>query len=70
MYKSVEHLKLNDGQRFRSTVRATNKRFTVNKGIIGPSDWYLKEFSRDTLQYFKANAGPKIKKLTAMQKLE
>jgi hypothetical protein len=34
---------------------AQTRRFTTKKGVVGPSDWYMKEFSRETLAYFKSN---------------
>ena len=44
MYSSVETLKMN-----QDMLRATTRRFTQQKGIVGPQDWYMKEFSRETL---------------------
>lgn len=50
MYASVENM-----QNDQNLLRATTRRFTQQKGIVGPQDWYMKEFSRETLQYFKDN---------------
>lgn len=50
MYSSVETLKMD-----QEMLRATTRRFTQQKGIVGPQDWYMKEFSRETLAYFKDN---------------
>jgi hypothetical protein len=50
MYASVENM-----QADQNLLRATTRRFTEHKGVVGPQDWYMKEFSRETLQYFKDN---------------
>ena len=50
MYASVENIQMD-----QNLLRATTRRFTTKKGVVGPQDWYLKEFSRETLQYFKHN---------------
>jgi hypothetical protein len=50
MYASVENIQMD-----QNLLRATTRRFTTKKGVVGPQDWYLKEFSRETLQYFKDN---------------
>jgi hypothetical protein len=64
MYRSLEHLKLNNKGRFRTTVKAANRRFTTKQGIIGPQDWYMKEFSRETMNYFMSHRSFKIKRET------
>ncbi len=54
MYASVEAMKI-DQERLGTQVMAQTRRFTTKKGVVGPSDWYMKEFSRETLAYFKSN---------------
>lgn len=54
MYQSVENLKM-DQEKFGSYVSAVGRRFTTKKGVVGPQDWFMREFSRETMQYFKDN---------------
>lgn len=56
MYASVQNIK-NEVERYGKSIRATKKRLTTMKGVIGPQDWYMREFSRETMQYFKTNMG-------------
>lgn len=53
-------------------MKAANRRFTTKMGVIGPSDWYMKEFSRDTMNYFASHKSMKQARqtLTDIQKLE
>lgn len=37
----------------KETVKQIEKKFTTSRGTIGPNDWFMKEFSRDTNDYFK-----------------
>jgi hypothetical protein len=49
MYASLEKMEKVD----RKTVATMERVFGTNKGIVGQQDWFMREFSRKTMEYFK-----------------
>ena len=39
----------------QKTVTTIERRISNLRGVVGPQDWYMKEFSRETMAYFKNN---------------
>ena len=58
MYASLDNVKMDMGYKARETIMAHTRRFTTKRGIVGPQDWYMKEFSRETMAYFKSKEVP------------
>lgn len=44
-----------DDKEKKVALDVSKRRFKDKSGTIGPQDWYLKEFSKKTMAYFKDN---------------
>jgi len=48
MYQSLDKIEFD-----QKTVTTIERRISNLRGVVGPQDWYMKEFSKQTMQYFK-----------------